>query len=222
MVRLTLFRIPLNDAISFISLAEITIPINAQIGIKRATNSGSWGTASTLSANTEIARMVSQFRYSGSDVWRTNTVTWVFTLKDELVIPAYTCSITQYDKNVTLPEVKRSDIVSHGAGRYLNAKKEFKFNLVRDPQTTVSVTFEGTPLSGTDNVLKNTLTGNDNIGVQMLFSDDTPVKLATKYPVVSSAQASEILNLNAYYYYKGGAVSSGPVKANTTFTFDYQ
>jgi type 1 fimbria pilin len=197
-----------------------TKPINAQIGITRNTGSGDWHAGANISPGTEIARMVTQMRYYGGAWGR--EITWVFVLKNEMVIPAYTCNITQYDKSVTLPNVSRTALQSHGNGRYPDVKKEFQFALNCDASTAVSVTFEGDVLSGTDNVLKNAYSGNDNIGVQMLFSDNTPVKLETKYPVISSAQENEILKLNAYYYYKGGDVGAGPIKANTTFMFDYQ
>lgn len=195
-------------------------PIYATIGIKRA--SGIWYGQSgvIIPSGTEIARFKTQMRYSGN--WQPSYLTWVFVLNKDLVIPSYTCAITQFDKSVSLPEVTRAEISAHGAGRYPNVKKEFKFDLACEPQTAVSVTFGGTALIGTDSVLKNTLTGNGNIGVQMVFSDDTPVKLDTKYPVTASAQGNETLKLNAYYYFIGGSVSAGPIKANTTFTFDYQ
>jgi type 1 fimbria pilin len=197
-----------------------TIPVNVQIKLARNTGSGNWSAGATILAGTEIASLKTRFIYNngvrGPYFW------WSFTLKNDLVIPAYTCTITQYDKNVTLPDVSRTALQNHGNGRYPDVKKEFQFALNCDASTAVSVTFEGDALSGTDNVLKNAYSGNDNIGVQMLFSDNTPVKLDTKYPVISSAQEHEILKLNAYYYYKGGDVGAGPIKANTTFTFDYQ
>ncbi|CAM7619770.1 Fimbrial-type adhesion domain-containing protein [Phytobacter diazotrophicus] len=94
------------------------------------------------------------------------------------------------------------------------------FNFPCDEQTTVSVTFEGDTLSGTGTgtVLRNKLSGNENIGIQLLFNDSTPEKIEVAY----SAQSTELLNFNAYYYYKGVNISSCPVKANTTFTFEYQ
>ncbi|QOV67011.1 fimbrial protein [Citrobacter sp. BDA59-3] len=205
------------------SEVSITRPINAQIGIDRASGSGNWNTAKTIPANTKIMTMKTQMRINGG--WDSRAIiTWNFYLNADMVAPAYTCLISQYDSTVTLPSVARSDIVSHGAGRYPNAKKAFKFNLACDEQTRVSVTFDGDTLSGTgtDSVLKNKLSGNDNVGVQLLFNDSTPVKMAEKLEVAGSAQATELLSFNAYYYYKGGDISGGPVKANTTFTFEYQ
>ena len=213
-----------DSSCSIINGFDKTPLLNVKIGIKRAVNSGNWKAGATIDANTEIANMLTQFRYGlGSMSWGT-TFNWSFVLKNNMVIPAYTCSVTQYDKSVTLPNIRRSDIVSHGTGRYPNAKKTFKFNLSCDEQTSVSVTFEGDTLSGTgtDSVLKNRLSGNDNVGIQLLFNDTTPVKMAEKITVAASAQSAELLSFNAYYYYKGGDISGGPVKANTTFTFEYQ
>jgi type 1 fimbria pilin len=197
-------------------------PIYAKLGVKRITASDRWRAGSTIPAGTQIARLVTQMRQSGN--WSSAYVTWLFVLKSDMITPAYTCSITQYDKSVTLPAVKRSDIVSNGTGRYPNAKKEFTFDLACEPKTAVSVTFDGDILSGTgtDSVLKNKLSGNDNVGIQLLFNDNTPVKMSEKLQLVTSAQATQLLSFNAYYYYKGGAISGGPVKANATFTFDYQ
>lgn len=199
-------------------------PIIARIAIKRASGSGDWSMGTTIPAGTEIARMKAQVRagYSGNGTNFFDAITWVFRLKTPIVIPAYTCSITSYDKNVALPDVSRSDFLRNGTGRYTKAKKEFTFNLACQTGTSVSVTFEGQTLSGTDNVLKNTLTGNDNVGIQLLFGDDKSLVLGSKYSVYSSAGASEILKLNAYYYYKGGTITAGQIKANTTFTFNYQ
>ena len=195
------------------------IPFYGKVLLKRTSGAGNWSSDDKIPAGTEIARL--QTYYRSQTVWYPS-LTWIFILKDDLVPPDYTCNITQYDKSVTLPNVSRTALQSHGNGRYPDVKKEFQFALNCDASTAVSVTFEGDVLNGTDNVLKNAYSGNDNIGVQMLFSDNTPVKLETKYPVISSAQENEILKLNAYYYYKGGDVGAGPIKANTTFMFDYQ
>lgn len=199
-------------------------PVNAKIHLQRSASSGDWHVGTVLPAGSEIARMEAEARDVGSKYinapW--HSITWVFRLKSDMTIPAYTCSITQFDENVVLPKVSRSDMLLKGEGRFSKVKKEFKFNLACATQTSVSVAFEGTPLSGTNDVLKNSAPGNDNIGVQMTFSDDTPVKLGSIYPITSSAQSSELLKFNAYYYYSGGSVTVGPVKANTTFTFNYQ
>lgn len=213
---------PDNSCTIASSSGSKSIPIYATVGIKRSSGSGAWQSGMTIPAGTEIARLVTQMRIMKS--WSSAYVTWSFILKSDLVIPAYTCSITQYDKSVTLPDVRRSDIIANGTGRYPNAKKEFKFDLACEPQTSVSVTFDGDTLSGTgtDSVLKNKLNGNDNVGIQLLFNDSTPVKMTEKLEVASSAQSSQLLNFNAYYYYKGGEINNGPIKANTTFTFEYQ
>ena len=197
------------------------IPFTGKVLLKRIAGTGSWQSNTKIPAGTEIARLQTYYRSKAK--WEPS-LTWVFILKNDLIPSIYTCSITQYDKNVTLPDVRRGDILAHGTGRYPGAQKAFKFNLACDAQAAVSVTFNGDTLSGTgtDSVLKNKLSGNDNVGIQLLFNDSTPVKMTEKLKVATSAQPTEQLSFNAYYYYKGGNVSSGPVKANTTFTFEYQ
>lgn len=200
-----------------------TAPLKVKVGMERVANSGNWATGVTLSAGTEIARMVSEFHASGMGGWGWPFV-WSFVLKNDLIITTKTCSLNQYDNTVALPSVSRNAITGHGTGRYPGAQKEFIINLACDPQTKVSVTFEGDMLNGTgsDSVLKNSIAGNDNIGVQLLFNNNSPIKMAEKLLLTASSQTTELLSFNAYYYYKGGAVSGGPVKANATFTFDYQ
>lgn len=205
-----------NDAHFF------TKPINLKIGIQRSNSSPIVGGAK-IPSGTEIARLNTQMRYNGW-TWKPSYVIWSFVLKNDMIIPIRTCTIQNYDANVALPNVYHSELIKHGPGRYPGAQKAFKFNLTCEHQTAVSVTFNGDTLSGTgtDSVLKNKLSGNDNVGIQLLFNDSTPVKMTEKLKVATSAQPTEQLSFNAYYYYKGGNVSSGPVKANTTFTFEYQ
>lgn len=102
-----------------------TFPVFAKIGIKRIAGSGNWHSAVTIPAGTLIAelearvKMGKSWAYGGQDV----RITWKFFLATEMASRAYTCSITQFDNAVTLPTVSRSAMVSHGTGRYPNAKK---------------------------------------------------------------------------------------------------
>lgn len=207
---------------SFSTTVAVNKPLYAKVGLKRASGTPGWSAGKTIPVGTELAQLKTQMRYSGA--WQSTWVTWSFVLASDMVVPTYTCSVTQFDESVTLPTVKRSDILRHGTGRYPDAKKEFKYNLNCEPETAVSITFDGDALNGTgtDSVLKNSQSGNDNIGIQLLFNSTTPVKLAERLLLVSSAQSTELLSFNAYYYYKGGDLNSGLVKANASFTFDYQ
>ncbi len=137
------------------------------------------------------------------------------------VVP--TCDIINFDKNVTLPDVKRTDLVNHGTGRYTGATKEFNINLACEYQPKVNVTFDGDKMPGvaSEDVLVNKLTGNDNVGVQILYGSN-PLKIGEKVTVLSAAGTNESLKFNAYYYYKGGTVQSGPIKSQTMFTFAYE
>lgn len=137
------------------------------------------------------------------------------------IIP--TCDVKNFDNNVTLPVVNRTDLVSHGSGRYTRVTKEFHINLACEYSPKVSVKFNGDKMSGiaSEDVLVNTFSGNDNIGVQLMYNSNA-IKIGDNIEVLSAAANSENLNFNAYYYYKGGAVQSGLVKANSEFTFTYQ
>lgn len=197
----------------------VTKPIAAKIGITR-TSTATWGTGTTLPAGTEIMRMESQMR--GMGVWKPWYVTWVFVLKNDLVIPTYTCELDNtYSNYISLPDVSVNQLNANGPGKYADAPAPFQFKLTCDPQTSVSIRFDGTTMDNVDNVLANTKAGNDNVGIQLLFND-TPIKIGEMLEVISSSQANETVGFNAYYYYKGGAVSGGEVNSVATFTFDYQ
>ncbi|RDT53777.1 type 1 fimbrial protein [Escherichia coli] len=141
------------------------------------------------------------------------------------VAPALTtCSVVDdYDKKILLPAVKRTTLMNlTPPARYSGITKEFELNLNCDLQTNVSVIFDGTKMTGiaTDDVLANLFSGNDNVGIQLYYKNN-PVKIGTKFTVTASSQAAETLKFNTYYFYKGGAVSGGGVKAQTEFTFSY-
>lgn len=79
-------------------------------------------------------------------------------------------------------------------------------------------------MTGKDDVLANLFSGNESVGVQVFLSGNST---AIKYDdvaveTISSASANETIDYDAYYYYDGGSVSGGPVKAAMTYTFDYE
>lgn len=201
-----------------------TAPVNAQIHISRPTGSGAWGgSGTTIPAGTEIARLEAEARDVGSlyvnNPW--HPITWIFQLQSDMVIPGYTCNIDYYDATVNLPKVDRWDMVKHGSGRYEYASAPFKFNLSCEQQTVVSIKFEGTVMNGESSVLSNSLSGNDNIGIQIEFND-AEVELNSLLKVVENAQDQETLNFKAYYYYRGGNVNPGEIKAVATYLFSYE
>lgn len=133
--------------------------------------------------------------------------------------PDLTCTVSNPNQTITLPTVNAKDLKSNGAGKY-PAAMPFNLFLNCNPQTTVSVKFEGNSMAGSDDVLANTSSGNDSVGVQMVFNN-TPVKWGQDLLVINSAQAQESLTFNAHYYYNGGDISGGSVTSVTTFTFSY-
>lgn len=195
--------------------------LKVKLELKRAT-AGSWKTGVTLPAGTTIATFVAQQRSSSTWGWND---TWTFKLNAPLVIPAYTCNVTSTaNRSITLPRVSKSDLQSNGNGRYNNSKTRFSFNLDCDELATVKVAFSGPMMTGKNDVLANQESGNDNVGVQVVPSGSST---ATKFDgsftnMIDSAQEQESLDFDAYYYYNGGSVSSGPVKALATYTFEYE
>lgn len=134
-----------------------------------------------------------------------------------------TCNVKDFDKTLMLPPVNRDDISSHGVGRYSGATKEFDITLECSDKPKISVKFDGDKMTGiaSDEVLANKATGNDNVGIQILHKDN-PIKFGTAFEILTSTQKNESLKFNAYYYYKGGTVSPGPVKAQAEFLFTYK
>lgn len=134
------------------------------------------------------------------------------------------CSVTNSNQTVTLQDASKAELRNH-PGRYPKGK-EFNIALSCDPQTKVSVKFEGTTMPGQDSVLANQTTGDGSagasVGIQMLY-DNNPVTLGQPLQVLSNAQSSEQLPFSAHYYYNGGAdIQAGNVTATTTFNFTYQ
>ncbi|QJF15653.1 type 1 fimbrial protein [Phytobacter diazotrophicus] len=177
-----------------------------------------------IPAGTDIATITlwhySSFYPSG----RTFNAATLYFKFDGAVTPIIpTCDITNFDNNVTLPDVRRADLVNHGTGRYTGVTKEFNINLACENTPRVTVRFNGDKMSGvaSEDVLMNKLSGNDNIGIQLFYKSNA-MKIGENIELVSAAADSENLKFNAYYYYKGGAVQSGPIKSQTEFTFTYE
>ncbi|WP_102601712.1 fimbrial protein [Citrobacter freundii complex sp. CFNIH2] len=198
--------------------SNIELPINAKLGVELI-NSGKWE-KSTIPAGTELMRMVTQMRTYAT--WEPWYITWIFKLKNDLVIPNYTCSLDEdFVNQVILPSVDAFALKKNGPGRFKDVEKTFSFNFTCDPQTAVTVKFDGETINNLDDVLKNSEEGNDNVGIQLLYND-TPLKIGDPLQVISSAQSRESLSFQADYYYKGGDVSAGKVHSSAVFTFDYK
>ena len=213
-----------NCSVSLSNGDTMTQPIYAKLGIELI-NPGAWQ-RSTIPAGTEIMRMVTQMRTStpmyGNPEWKPWYITWIFVLKNDLVIPGYTCSMDEdFVNQVVLPSVDAFALKKNGPGRFKDVEKTFSFNFTCDPQTAVTVKFDGETINNLDDVLKNSEEGNDNVGIQLLYND-TPLKIGDPLQVISSAQSRESLNFQADYYYKGGDVSAGKVHSSAVFTFDYK
>lgn len=205
---------------SVLMKSPYTAPVNIQIGIRRLVP-GNW-TASTVPAGTEIARFSVLQR--GRDTAESNITwgqekTWIFVLNNTLSIPAYTCAINNPNQTVNLPPALMTEIRRNGAGT-LPSATPFQINLSCDPQTTVSIQFDGATMSGREDVLQNASPGNSNVGVQ-IFSKSSLVVFGKALQVIDNALQQESLSFNASYYYAGGDVSGGVITSVATFTFTY-
>ncbi len=195
---------------------EPTVPVSVKLK-RNSTNAYTPIPDGTLIATVKLTQY-SRFATGGGP-----SATLYFYTFGEVTPIIPTCEVKNFDNKVTLPDVRRADLVSHGTGRYAGATKEFTINLACKYQPKVNVTFDGDKMPGiaSEDVLVNKLTGNDNVGVQILYGSN-PLKIGAKVALLSAARASESLKFKAYYYYKGGTVQSGPVKSQTVFTFDYK
>lgn len=199
--------------------ANIYSPLRG-LGIKR-TSVGNWNDV-TIPAGTELIRVAVQQRGNygtGPGVWGGNYNYWILKTANEISFPAYSCTVTNPEQTIILPTVGTTNLRNNGAGKYPTAVP-FNLNLNCESQAVVSINFEGENMAGTDNVLANTTSGNDSVGVQMVYNN-TPIKLGQNLRVINNAQSQEVLPLNAYYYYNGGEVSGGGVTAVSTFTLSY-
>lgn len=145
-----------------------------------------------------------------------------YKLSGNITPPVYTCSVSDYDASVQMP--KLDAIFKFGPqGKIISSKKEFNLKLNCQPETILSLQLDGTKMTGTgtNDVLKNITSGNDNVGVQ-LFNNDTPIKLGTKFEITNNTSAVQDIKLMAYYFYKGGGAQAGMLKSSATFTFTYQ
>lgn len=134
-----------------------------------------------------------------------------------------TCNVTSFDKTVTLPAIYRSDLTSKGIGRYPGISKNFNINLACENNPKVSVTFNGDKMPDvvSEDVLSNLSSGNENVGIQLLFNDN-PLKIGDMVEVIDAAGENESLTFGAYYYYKGGDIQGGAIKSQTEFLFNYE
>ena len=200
------------------SVTKSTLPVSVRL-LRNST-----AAYDPIPAGTNIAT-ITLLHYSSiyPSGWTSSPATLYFRFDGAVTPIIPTCDITNFDNNVTLPDVRRADLVRHGAGRYTGVTKEFNINLACENKPKVSVKFNGDKMPGitSEDVLVNKLSGNDNIGIQLVHNNNA-MKIGENIELLSAAADSENLKFNAYYYYKGGTVQSGSIKANSEFTFTYQ
>lgn len=176
------------------------------------------GDGYSLGSNEALVTIYTSQRSRGG--WGTNGPTFTYKLNGNIT-SSYTCDVKNYTANVALPKVTLGELKSFGTGRYSDVTQPFSLNLECAPDTQVNITLSGDVLTGTDDVLKNQISGNNNVGVQLLLNDSA-IKIGDSLELIHRAQSSESLVFNAYYYYKGGEVNAGIIKSLATFTLDYK
>ena len=134
-----------------------------------------------------------------------------------------TCDVKTYDSTVKLPEVRRSDLM-RSLWRYQGANKEFTINI--DCINNVSkakITFNGDKMPGvaSNDVLKNMNSGNENVGVQIMF-DDTPLEIGKEVLVKWWPSENTNLKFKAHYFTKNGSINPGTIRAKSEFVITYE
>lgn len=115
-----------------------------------------------------------------------------------------------------------SELRHMGPGRYPNVFTEFSLNLSCDPGVQVKATFNAEPMEGYSDVIRNTNTITESVGVQVLDENEKPVIIGEQNQVVESATNIEMLKYKAFYYYNGGLLEPGRVTSLATVVFEYQ
>lgn len=194
-------------------------PVNVKIGIQRQAQTNA--NSAVIPAGTEIARfsVIQRGNYGGSSPAWGNNKTWIFTLRNPLVIPAYTCAWTNPNQTVVMPSANITDLRSNGVGRYPQGK-DFAINLNCDPETTVAIQFDGIAMAGKSDVLANNGQPSNPVGIQIV-NGNTPVVLGQRFQVISNARSQESLAFKAFYFYNGNTVSPGTINATSTVTLSY-
>ncbi len=199
-------------------------PLRLSIELRKSTNGTAWPTGLTLPAGTIIATLAAVQRSGG--VWGASYPTWNLVLSAPLVIPAYTCNVTNTASHrVSLPDVDRSELRGIGKGIFTRSRTRFSIDLACEAMATVDMSIDGTKMTGKEDVLANLESGNDNIGIKVFPADNTTTPVVfdgSTNEVFESAAANESFAYDAYYYYDGGRFFPGNVRAQMTYTFTYR
>ncbi|WP_348556798.1 fimbrial protein [Enterobacter mori] len=192
-----------------------TSSVDVQLGMSRSLSKKGQGTV--IPAGSEIARLVVEQRSHSTWGWQK---TWIFTAQNQVIIPSYTCQIQNPNQTVNLPQVQIKDLTNNGPGTY-PVETKFSIDLNCDLMTSVYISFEGDTMQGHNDVLINTNTGNENIGVKIKMNG-TDVIMGDTLPAIYSAHAQDSIKLSALYYYNGGKLTPGKISSVATFDVEYQ
>ncbi|MBV8872362.1 MAG: type 1 fimbrial protein [Metakosakonia sp.] len=193
-----------------------TVPVSVRV-VRNSTEN-----YSTIPSGTQIASIHLK-QYSRSQPSGYNMAYLSFYLNGSVTPVVPTCDVKTYDTSVTLPEVRRSDLM-RSIWRYQGAYKEFTINIdCKNNVAKANITFNGDkmPGVGSNDALKNMNSGNDNVGVQILF-DNTPLVIGKEVFVKWWPGENTPIKFKAHYFTKPGSINPGTVKAKTEFVLTYE
>ena len=171
---------------------------------------------------TEIATITLR-HYSATATSGGSMANLIYRFNGDIVPIVPTCDVKTYDTSVTLPEGRRSDLM-RSIWRYQGANKEFTINIdCKNNVAKANITFNGDKMPGvsSNDVLKNMNSGNENVGVQILFNN-TPLVIGKEVLVKWWPSGNTPIKFKAYYFTKGGSISPGTVKAKSEFVLTYE
>jgi type 1 fimbria pilin len=193
-----------------------TVPVSVRV-VRNNTES-----YSTIPSGTQIASIHLK-QYSRSQPSGYNMAYLSFYLNGSVTPVVPTCDVKTYDSAVTLPEVRRSDLM-RSLWRYQGAYKEFTINIdCKNNVAKANITFYGDIMPGmwSNDVLENKNSGNKNVGVQILF-DNNPLVMGKEVLVKWWPSGNTPIKFKAYYFTTGGSISPGTIKAKSEFVLTYE
>ncbi|MFI7811722.1 fimbrial protein [Citrobacter werkmanii] len=130
------------------------------------------------------------------------------------------CTVTGgTDLTFNLDAVTKADFPdqSSTAGR-----QEQSIELICDADTVINMTVDADTDATDNTIIKNTGSAQ-GVGLQLLdvSNSNTPIKMGRRWVVITDSTQVETIPLAAQYI-RIGALESGSVKANATYTLDYE
>lgn len=193
-----------------------TVPVSVRV-VRNST-----AEYSTIPSGTQIASIHLR-QYSRSQPSGYNMAYLSFYLNGSVTPVVPTCDVKNYDSSVTLPEVSRLALAK-SIWRYNAVSKEFTINInCKNNVAKAKLTFNGTKMAGvgSNDALANLNSGNDNVGIQIMF-DGNPVVIGKEVLVKWWPTGDTPVKFKAHYFTKSYTINAGTVKAKSEFTLTYE